>query len=158
MTRPLGVGIHDDKVRTRLAEIRAAAGVPHSQISMEVLYFLPERFIEIYGTLFTKAVKSDGGESARAAQQQSAAEVGKSANTAAATNQKRFKRTFVVLDEKALDVKTKIDKRLRQIARDIEVELAGGEGRAEAVTCNNCGMFLQRDWRFCPRDGSSQSS
>lgn len=28
---------YDDKLRSRLAEIRAAAGVPHSQVSMEVL-------------------------------------------------------------------------------------------------------------------------
>jgi hypothetical protein len=160
VTRPLGVDALDDKVRSRLAEIRAAAGVPHSQISLEVLYFLPKAFVEKYGELFTKAVKSDGGEDARARQQTDGAEVAKvavrktGAGPTIGAGGKRYKKTFVVLDEKALDLKSRMDKRLRGMAREIETELAGGEALVNGASiCGKCGMFMQLTWLFCPKDG-----
>lgn len=156
--RELGYDALDDKVRARLAEIRAAAGVPHSQISLEVLYFLPKTFVEMYGTLFTRAVKSDGGESARAEGQLQAGELAKATGRGAKTNQKRYKRTFVVLDERALELKTKLDKRLRQMAREIELELSGLPIEKKARQCGSCGTFLQGVWKYCPMDGSIQAS
>ena len=162
MTRPDTL---DDKVRSRLAEIRAAAGVPHSQISMEVLYFLPKNFIQVYGELFTRAVKSDGGEDARSAQQVDGATVGKvavrktGAGPTIGAAKKRYKKTFVVLDEKALDIKGRMDKRLRGMAREILAELAGVEtGAAGATACSRCGMFMQLTWGFCPKDGTPRDS
>lgn len=165
MTRPLGVDALDDKVRSRLAEIRAAAGVPHSQISMEVLYFLPKDFIQTYGDLFTRAVKSDGGEDSRSRQQTDGADVGKAAvrKTGAGPTvgaaKKRYKKTFVVLDEKALNIKNLMDKRLRGMAREITAQLAGTETRAEgAAACGKCGMFMQATWGFCPKDGTPRDA
>jgi hypothetical protein len=162
MTRPLaaaGTDVLDDKVRSRLAEIRAAAGVPHAQVSMEVLYFLPEGFLHTYAEMFMRAVKSDGGGSATAAAQQEAGELGKSRGTGAKTTGKRYKKTFVVLDERALNLKTMVDKRLRNIARDLKTALDGGELTAgsEAAQCARCGIFLQPSWKFCPRDGEGRS-
>lgn len=166
MVRPLGPDTLDDKVRSRLAEIRAAAGVPHSQISMEVLYFLPKSFIQAYGDLFTRAVKSDAGEDARAAQQTDGATVGKTAvrKTGAGPTigaaKKRYKKTFVVLDEKALDIKSRMDKRLRGMAREMLAELSGAEqvGAAGAAVCTRCGMFMQLNWGYCPKDGTPRDS
>lgn len=146
----------DDKVRSRLAEIRAAAGVPHAQVSMEVLYFLPERFLHTYQALFSQALKSDGGESGRAKSQQEAGEVGK-ARGGSTGGGRRYKKSFVVLDEKALDVKSAVDKRLRMIARDIESLLAGGEAEKVEARCGRCGTFVQGRWKYCPMDGESLS-
>lgn len=145
----------DDKVRARLAEIRAAAGVPHAQVSLDVLYFLPKAFLETYADMFTRAVKSDGGEDARNRSQQEAGEVGKATGGSSSAG-KRYKKTFVVLDERALEIKTGIDKRLRMIARDIEAALAGVEVKATKAQCGQCGTFLQARWKFCPMDGSAQ--
>lgn len=156
--RPLaeqGVDPLDDKVRARLAEIRAAAGVAESQITMEILFFLPKGFITAYADMFTRALKADGGESARNSSQHEAGEVGKASGGSSKTG-KRYKRTFVVLDERALQLKTTIDKRLRMIARDIVDELAGAGGirRGQHTTnCGSCGMFVKADWKFCPMDG-----
>lgn len=159
MVRPLadpGVDVLDDKVRTRLAEIRAAAGVAESQITMEVLFFLPKAFLEQYADMFTKAVKSDGGESARNAAQQAAGDLGKAAGVrgGAKTGQKRYKKSFTVLDEKALNLKGMMDKRLRMMARDIETVLAGGEIKKASSRCGDCGTFVQDRWKYCPMDGS----
>lgn len=144
---------YDDKVRTRLAEIRSAAGVPHSQISMEVLYFLPERFLRAYGDMFTRALKADGGEDARARSQAEAGEVGKATGGSTATG-RRYKKSFVVLDEKALDLKTQIDKRLRAAAREIEATLSGGSVQKQEARCPSCGSFVQARWKFCPMEGA----
>lgn len=156
VVRPLddsGVDPLDDRVRIRLAEIRAAAGVAESQITLEVLYFLPKAFLEQYADMFTRAVKADGGEDVRNRSQHEAGEVGKAPGGRTGGAGKRYKKTFIVLDERALDLKTGIDKRLRMIARDIQAGLAGVELQPKTPTCASCGMFLQVSWKFCPRDG-----
>jgi len=145
----------DDKLRTRLAEIRAAAGVPHAQISLEVLYFLPEGFLKQYQELFTKALKSDGGEDARNRSQAEAGTVGKATGNHFGGSPRRYKKAFVVLDERALDIKTQIDKRLRMIGREIRAGLAGELVEAETMRCGQCGTFVQGRWKYCPIDGSS---
>lgn len=143
----------DDKVRSRLAEIRAAAGVPHAQISLEVLYFLPSGFLTQYQDLFTRALKSDGGESQRNLSQQQAGDLGKAPGGSAGG--RRYKKTFVVLDERALALKTAMDKRLRMIGRDIRAGLAGEEAEKVESRCPSCGSFVQARWRFCPLEGTS---
>lgn len=159
-TRPLaepGVDILDDKVRARLAEIRASAGVPHAQVSLDVLYFLPRAFLEQYADMFTRAVKADGGEDARNRSQHEAGEVGKATGGTTGGAGKRYKKTFVVLDERALNLKTLVDKRLRMIARDIEAGLSGEQVKASTAQCSGCGMFLQTGWKFCPKDGTMRA-
>lgn len=148
----------EDKVRTRLAEIRAAAGVPHAQISLEVLYFLPEKFLSAYQDMFTKALRSDGGESARAKSQAEAGEVGKASGGTTGGAGRRYKKTFVVLDEKALDLKSQIDKRLRMIGREVETVLAGGQLERQDRRCPSCGTFVQSRWLFCPLEGARLST
>lgn len=165
--RPPGMDPLDDKVRSRLAEIRAAAGVPHSQIALEVLYFLPRGFIQAYGDLFTRAVKSDGGEDSRARQQTDGAVVGKvavrktGAGPTVGGGGKRYKKTFTVMDEHALEVKNRLDKRLRQMAREIMEELMAGPGgrkaTARAQGCTGCGMFLHTAWKYCPTCGEGRT-
>ncbi len=155
-----GTDALDDAVRRRLAEIMAAAGVPHAQIALEVLYYLPKAFLDQYSELFTKALKADGGESARNGAQQDNAGVGKAetpGNRGGAKQQtKRYKRTFVVLDERALDLKGKIDSRLRGMAREIALDLAGGGGSAlRTLTCTGCGSFMQLAWKYCPKCGNT---
>lgn len=152
-----GMDSLDDKVRIRLAEIRAAAGVPHSQITLEVLYFLPKAFLEQYEQMFTRAVKADGGEDSRNRSQREAGEVGKATGGRTGGAGKKYKKTFVVLDERALQLKTAMDKRLRMIARDIEAGLSGVKTEARPTTCGSCGMFLQAGWKFCPKDGTAQA-
>jgi hypothetical protein len=145
----------DDKLRTRLAEIRASAGVPHAQVSLDVLYFLPEKFLNAYQTMFSRALKSDSGEDQRARSQAEAGEVGKATGGTTGGAPRRYKKAFVVLDERALDLKTQIDKRLRMIGREVETVLAGGEVERADRRCPSCGTFVQNRWKFCPLEGTS---
>jgi hypothetical protein len=148
----------DDKLRTRLAEIRAAAGVPHAQVSLDVLYFLPEKFLNAYQTMFMRALKSDAGEDQRARSQAEAGEVGKATGGTTGGAPRRYKKAFVVLDERALDLKTQIDKRLRMIGREVETVLAGGEVERADRRCPSCGTFVQNRWKYCPLEGTSLST
>lgn len=149
---------YDDKLRSRLAEIRASAGVPHAQISVEVLYFLPEMFLKQYQAMFSQALKSDGGEDARNRAQAQVGEVGKATGGRTGGQGRRYKKSFIVLDERALELKSTMDKRLRTIARDIRQGLAGEEvvNQRKVTQCIRCGTFLQGQWRFCPLDGTEQ--
>ena len=151
----------EDKVRSRLAEIRAAAGVPHAQISLEVLYYLPPRFLAAYADLFSRAVVADGGMGGRGASAADAGAVGKAAVTKDGSGPtvqggaKTFKKTFVVLDERCLDVKQAIDKRLRMMGKEIEGLIAGVEvdRTGTATRCVGCGAFMQPTWLHCTRCG-----
>lgn len=163
MTRPLaaaGTDTLDDKVRTRLAEIRAAAGVPHAQVSLDVLYYLPAGFLSTYAEMFQRAVKSDAGGAATAERQQAAGELGKAKVTGAGgakTTGKRYKKTFVVLDERALELKTAVDKRLRNIGRDLRAALDGADFVAgDQPRCSGCGNIMMPGWNFCPKDGAKK--
>lgn len=153
----LGSSVHDDKVRQRLAEIRAAAGVPHSQISLEVLYFLPRDFIVQYSELFSRAVRADNGEGARAAAQQAQAQVGK-AQGGATPPLRRHKRAWFIVDQRALNAKTRIDKRLRRLAVEINEELAdlGGTEAKPQLQCKGCRLYLQDAWKYCPQCGKDR--
>jgi hypothetical protein len=156
---PQGLDPLDDKVRARLTEIMASAGVPHSRISLEVLYFLPKDFLNAYEQMFTRAIKADGGESRRNESQQQAGDLGKAKGDSRGSRGKRYKRTFVVLDDAALQLKTRMDKRLRMIARDISNGLAGvdEEGGPVRGVCDGCGRFMQMTWLFCPACGAHRS-
>ncbi len=151
----------EDKVRSRVAEIRAAAGVPHAQIALEVLYYLPPRFLAAYADLFTRAVVADGGMGGRGQSQADAGVVGKAASVKDGSGPtvqggaKTFKKTFVVLDERCLDYKQTVDKRLRGFAKEIEQIIAGIEVDRKAATtrCGGCGGFTQAGWVFCARCG-----
>lgn len=151
----------EDKVRSRMAEIMASAGVPHSRISLEVLYYLPPRFLDAYSALFSGAVVADGGMGGRGESQAAAGELGKAAavkdgsGPTVQAGGKRFKRSFVVRDERLLDAKSMIDKRLRWLARDIEAIIAGVEvdKKAEQTRCEGCGGFMQASWIHCARCG-----
>jgi hypothetical protein len=148
----------DDKVRSRLAEIRAAAGVPHAQVSLDVLYFLPEKFLNAYQNLFSKALRADSGEDQRARSQREAGEVGKATGGRTGGSARRYKRAFVVLDERALDIKTLVDKRLRSMAREVEAMMEGGVlGKTESARCPSCGAFVQDRWNYCPMEGARLS-
>lgn len=147
----------DDRLRTRLAEIRAAAGVPHAQLSLDVLYYLPKGFLDAYAELFTRAVKADGGESARNDAQQQQAGVGKAAGPGAKPAKKRYKKTFVVQDEKMLLVKTMVDKRLRNLAREMQTLLAGGDVEVATEMCVSCHTIVKSSWRYCPHCGKHQA-
>lgn len=152
----------DDAVTRRIAEIASAAGVPHSRAALEVLYYLPKDFLDRYAELFNASLRLDsGGMGSRGVDEQpvkvSSEYRGKRPMTGAGG--KRYKEYWVVLSDEALDIKKKVDKRLRGLAREIAGDLRMGDtddesGNGQRVKCGRCGQFLAGSWKFCPECGT----
>lgn len=152
----------------------------YNQIAKEMVFFLPEGFMTAYEQLWHKGLggKDDGGVGARGAAQAETGRLGKAPTrnkeggiqiSSGGSKRKSYKKYWVIADERALEIKDRMDKRLRAMAREIMEELAGlneegldrkgqlGDGRgASGVTprCAGCGRILQAGWKFCPNDGA----
>lgn len=53
--------------------------------------------------------------------------------------------------------KSRVDRKLRSIAREIEKELEGG-GKGDVRKCTRCGKFAEDTWNYCPWDGAPTQS
>jgi hypothetical protein len=174
----------EGEVRRRLTEAAAAGGVPHSRASLEVLYLLPDSFLRVWIELFDAALKLPSSPTGGTVRQ---GELGKansgdalrgthkglrtdsSANAGSAPHlgggaEKKGPGGWHVKNTRALEIKGRMDKRLRSLARDIRRELAGVEddgrdenGRqravAEVLQCSGCGRIADRAWNWCPHCG-----
>lgn len=170
--------VEDDKVRIRLAEIMSSAGVGYNQISLEILYLLPREFVDRYIDMWTRAlgpgIKAPGEAMARDSELGRAntdtSKKGLMVGAGSGGVSKRYKKIFVIADERALMLKDRIDKRLRGMAREIRRELGELEerGRLEEKArksgeklgnwmskCGKCGKLGSAEWAYCPYDGSS---
>lgn len=175
----------DDKVRIRIAEIMSSGGVGYNQISLEILYLLPVEFINRYIEVWEKAmgpgIKAPGDAMAHDAELGKAntdtKKKGQVVGAGAGGVTKRFKRILTIRDERALMLKDRMDKRLRNMAREMRLELSGltentmenmkGVGINEMVGDGNpnklrgvrrcqpgCGKLFPVNYQFCPFDGS----
>ena len=176
----------NEDYRHRLAELLSSAGVGYSQVSLEVLYMLPREFLEKYVELWYMALGPTVKSSMSGNQRDG--DLGKAKNdtrskgvvpgAGAGGGGKRTRGAFSIADEIAFQLKDRIDKRLRGIARELRLALADIEARkntpyrtntAEKTntpertasktntperTCPKCGRFGATGWGFCPIDGS----
>lgn len=175
----------------RLAEILSSAGLNEGRVALEVLYLMPPKFVSAYEALFHRALAlgTDGLTGERAdrgrvdeqgrpltndrvqAARQGRLTEGKTLGGmgTAKTTGKRYRRAWIVADERALGRKTRIDKALRRLAREIETgmaELAGGSGWDDGgetdergghrCTGRKCRKFLEDGWNYCPFCGTRQ--
>lgn len=149
----------------RFTEMMASAGVGYNQMAKELLFFLPKSFLDAYEQLWYRgfAGKDDGGTGARGAATAEQARVGKASGKGlqglGGAKRKTYKKYWVIADEHALEVKDRMDKRLRGMAREIKDMLAGIDEdarRGGSSRCPECGRILQAGWKFCPNDGAKR--
>lgn len=173
-----------DEVEKRLVERLASAGLPQSQIALQVLFLLPRDFVDSYSSLYHTALKvGDRGreenwiENADGTTERIGG-VGKASGArrtgmregqtlggmAGASGGKTYKRAWTVADEKALETKSRIDKKLRKMGREIRVFLGEGvggkdEGSEERRQCKgkSCKKWIE-NWKYCPHCGTRQSA
>lgn len=171
------VSSRDQEIRKARAEAASSAGVGYGRASLEVLYLLPEQFLDAYVKLFHKALKEDS--SSPLGGQQRKAELGRATGKGGSELAKRrlakaqkgatLGGYFTVKDERAFAEKRRIDKRLRALAREIGVpkeerdkknirhrvrckdeEGVETNGREEDKTNGGCGRWIEREWWYCP--------
>jgi hypothetical protein len=155
----------DDRLRIRLAEIMSSAGLGYNQISLEILYLIPREFVDQYIALWEKALGAAGSGDKAGQQLHRDAQLGKHKTETAAKGKKigagsggqgkRYKKFFVIRDEEALELKGRIDRRLRNMAREMADSGRGKKGGEKVLTqCKSCGKIMSEGFRFCPFDGS----
>lgn len=159
----------EKKARDMFTDMMAGAGVHADRMALEVMYWLPQDFLDLYQELYTRALRgTDGGTGDRGKAAQTTGELGKAARKTAGGQGKKYKKYWTVADEQVLELKSRVDKRLRSMTREIrdtltEYDIKGGEkvigtGRvkAAAAQCVDCGILLAVHWKFCPRCGLSK--
>lgn len=174
----------EDEVKRRLAGALAedgSGGVGRGRISLEVLYMLPTEFLRQYTELFDRALKEgvegaggagtgniDGGrvtdEKATSARNRAAGKRAGAGNRTdgrggAKGGGKRYKTHWQIKDERALEVKALVDRRLKALIAEVwrafgAAEKGGkmvpAEGNGNKVTCGVCGRGQARGWIQCP--------
>ena len=122
--RDITQALAERMAETRFTDMMAAAGVGHDRMALELLYWLPMDFLDLYQELYMRGLaNTDGGTEARGRAGASSAAVGKAAAKTAA-GQKTYKKYWVVGDEDALELKERVDKRLRAMTREMRLILA----------------------------------
>lgn len=159
-------------VDARVAEALSAAGVDTRRVALQVLYYLPDSFVQLYEELFDRALRiageaPTGTEAGALGKAPSGTSGSKGNKTQLRGGQgKKYKNIWVVKDDDALDLKHRVDKRLRALAREIQTELAFGRQAGEDVGlgrvlgkycpgngCGGKGRLKSESWRFCPDCG-----
>lgn len=125
--------------------------------------FLPQGLVEAYETLYIRAYGSDApylgdpisihgsGKALRGRIKTSETE-----KRAGAFQKKKLSasRTSIIQDQKAFDIKDKIDKKLRRVSREIYSLLNNQETVVRSV-CSKCRRLGEPEWKYCPACGTS---
>ena len=167
--------------RSALYELRESGGLVSSRLGTEILFLLPDDFVQVYGALFHRALdtgdssvmhgRSGGLEKAkgRTGMQLGSDDRG---GQAGATG-KRFKeRRIPIGSEKMLRLKEGIDRELLRLTHAVKDAMAEAGGEADighqapketsqasvphTKQCSNgsCRGFLKASWRHCPMCGT----
>ena len=151
-------------LRDRLSDALASGGMGMNNISQEVLYLLPDEFIEEYVKLFWTALKGDVVPGVRNPDEQVARVPGKYKDTRVYAKSgkgvKKYKKHWLIADGRAFEFKKRIDKKLVSMGREIkarrEVIEEGRVSEVVSVQCGECGRFLEVKWKHCPWCGSQK--
>lgn len=152
------------------ADYLADAGVPYSRLALELLFLIPEGFAKSYKQLFESSLGPvDSGADARGKAAERTGATGRAKGKAGGDTGKRWKNLpLTIRDEDALELKQRIDKKLRTMAREIiqeldEIAAAKALGikrkietgeKTETGRCRSCGKFSAAAWNWCPNCGT----
>lgn len=147
------VGMRDnvrDQVRAQIQELLVSAGVDQGRVAVEVLFWLPKEFLDAYQDLYMRALHlGDGDDKEKAGEDEGRIKAkvdGKLRGTARGLGMgvgggKRYKKEWVVKDERALEVKGRVDRVLKELVlaemrkfmeeRREEKRRRGGESRGD---------------------------
>jgi hypothetical protein len=158
--------------RSMARELRESGGLPQSQMGLEILFLLPDNFVEFYQGLFHRALRvgdqsvmhgrSGGVERATGT---TGTVTGSDTRLQASGTGKKYKRLGLFIgNEKMLRVKDQTDKGLEQLTsagRRAVGELEGTHDGAGGVNetraqprCYACNGFVGKAWRFCSMCGN----
>lgn len=146
----------------KLAAALSAAGLNDRQVAAEVLMYLPDGFVTAYEDLWHRAygtgavrtsdvgragvVKNDVRLRSNQADRVGGVGVGKKAGASV---------TSIVHSGHAVNVKQRIDRKLRALAREIVAAMTDGDVRITLPRrcAGRCARWADPDWNYCPNCG-----
>jgi hypothetical protein len=182
----VGSKVHDDEVRRKYQDFLASAGISENRVATEVLYWLPHEFMEGYRELFHQAlILGDGTKSGvnrlgENVVRKVTKERGKKGSMRATQGSAPgMGGGWVIRDERALEVKRRVDRALvsligrtrgRVYGKRVETEgeklvereggTPGGVGEERGLVtvrggghrkcCRTCGKLAGNGWVICP--------
>jgi len=166
--------------RSMAYELRESGGLSSGRLGLEILYLLPDDFVQFYGSLFHRALsigdssvmhgRSGGVERAKG---RTGTQLGENDRGGQASGSgKKFKNTPMMIgNEDMLKLKQRLDGRLVQLQREFAEYMGiglqgpngsagqsgasrlGGPGLQGQCTNEACRRFVKKDWKFCPGCG-----
>jgi len=141
----------EDQVRLRLQSRLAGAGVKEREVAVEVLFWLPMEFVKEYEQLFARALslgdrsslQGMAGDEGRSVKKvKSSLHTRKPKGEAGAGKARVYRGEWIVKDEIALEIKKRVDRRLRgvvqgvreQVLRELKKEIAARGSRGGEET------------------------
>jgi hypothetical protein len=134
----MGSKVHDDEVRRKYQDFLASAGISEGRVATEVLYWLPHEFMEGYRELFHQAlILGDGTKSGvnrlgENVVRKVTKERGKKGSMRATQGTAPgMGGGWVIRDERALEVKRRVDRALVSLIGRTRNRVYGGAKRVE---------------------------
>jgi len=167
--------MEDDLVRQReIEDARAegyAAGRENAKVKLtflsDELRMMPAVWVEAYGALIAGAL-SDGLEGRRVSDNppvkpkvvrvRTKTSQVETRGLASRAKPSRPPSSGGVRSERLLALKSRIDRRLRVLAREIRNEIEGRENVNVVRRCTKCKKYGEDTWAWCPYDGSPMQS
>lgn len=159
-------GMGDDELRGEVRGSLRKVELGNDELEMEVWRRLPERFRLAYELVWLRAFgASIGGRYGGGVEQNVVASSKRVTRTSTSQVETRggahsgkklagASVRGVIGDEAALAQLRRMDRRLREIARQASVWLGTGvEGGGMVRRCSVCKQFGDGEWLYCPKDG-----
>jgi len=167
--------------RSMARELLESGGLAEGRMGLEILFLLPDEFVEFYSMLFHRALKADAGMGGGSGGGKAGIEKAKGRTGMASEHDlrgragtrgpqssgsgKKYKTLgLIVGSERMLEIKSRMDQELLSLVRDARLRVAkldaernGEEPRmpTKAIRCGGCKGFVSRNWRFCSMCGKA---
>lgn len=132
----------EDQVRLRLQARLAAAGVAEGDVAKEVLFWLPMEFVREYEQLWARALElgdrsslgaMSGDEGRSVKKVKSSLHTRRGRGEARGGGGKVYRGEWIVKDEIALEIKKRVDRRLKGIVQGVTDQVLREKGLRKAL-------------------------
>lgn len=151
-------------IRGEIRDLSARKGFDVGGVHSEIVRMLPEGFVLQYELLWLRGLKGVSGQ--RLGDPDSAVEPAKRTVRVSTTQvetrgaarsggrRQGVSGRTLLADLRAVAFRSKIDRKLRALAREMARWSGGDDEKSLVRRCTKCRVWTEDGWNFCPRDGA----
>lgn len=148
--------------RQRLAEALSRGGLSEQAVAAEVLLLLPAEFLTAYEVLYLEVWQGSGGgvrvgdpegETPRATRWRTSTNQTETRGTASTKGRGSTSKGLGIKSTRAAATKEWADRKLRKIAREIQMRMSDEDGRVRRCA-GRCKRLAEDTWNYCPNCGA----